>query len=99
MLQKIFNTNLKHAYDACKSALRDYKCQEVYCDFKSGIIQAFKKSNFHNDEKILIHMNSKAGVIISISVNGQHENTNVWNLELNELQEAVVLELISVKLT
>lgn len=99
MLQKMFNTNRTNAYEACKSALREYRCEMVYGDYGAGTIEALKRSNFHDEEKIMIQVNSDSGIIVSISVNGQKENANLWDIELNELQEAVVLELISVKLS
>ncbi len=99
MLQKMFNTNLIQAYEACKSALRDYRCEEVYGDYAAGVIEALKRSKFHDEEKIMIRVDSGSNVIISISVNSNTDTSNLWNLELNKLQEAVVLDLISVKLS
>lgn len=99
MLQKIFNTRLHLVYEACKSALRDYRCEEVYGDYQTGTIEALKKSNFHDAEKILIQCNIGNGTIVTVAINGKNGDAGTWHRELNQLQEAVVLELISVKLT
>lgn len=99
MLQKIFNTNIGSAYEACKRALREYRCEEVYGDYRAGIIEARRHGNLRAGDRIVIRMNDHEPVVITVSVSGLDDENSNWDMKIRELQESVVLELISLRLT
>lgn len=96
MQNLVFPTSLSNVFEAVKSALKSYRCEEILSDKINGNITARKKSNMTNKEEIIsvkLISDTAKSTVIEIDINHLGQISSRDKL-MGEMHTEELIELI-----
>ena len=96
MQNLVFPKSLSNVFEAVKSALKSYRCEEIFSDKSNGNITARKKSNMTNKEEIIsvkLISDTAKSTVIEININ-HHGQTSKRDELMGEMHTEELIELI-----